>query len=1358
MTTPQRWQEIDRIFAAALELEPSERQQFLTDVCAGDEQLRKEVESLLAHDSTESVVGTSAVEQATQILSKIKKTDLQNETIGPYKIIRSLGGGGMGQVYLGHDTRLNRPVAVKLLSFYEATEAERVHRFRQEALVVSALNHPNILTIYEVCEFNEQSFIVTEFVDGQTLHARIQQGSIAVGEAIDIAVQVASALAAAHAAGIVHRDIKPANIMLRPDGLVKVLDFGIAKYIQPEHAQHAETILQTAPGLIVGTAAYMSPEQARGTAVDHRTDIWSLGVILFEMVSGSRPFTGDTPLDVLSAIIERNPPQLRSVPEIFQRIVLRCLQKDREFRYENSNQLLNDIKDLKKSFELGVDLELARPGLQSGSTSIAVMPFVNMSTDPENDYFCDGLADELSNALMKVDELQVAARTSSFSFKGKSATVSAIGRALNVSSVLEGSVRKSGDRLRITVQLINASDGYQLWSERYDRQMKDIFDIQDEITLSVVDALKVTLLSKEKAAVLKRYTESVEAYELYLKGRYYWWQTDPREFLKGKEYFERALEVDPNYALSYCGLSSYFGFGSAFGMIPPEVGWPKAVAATSRALQLDESLPEAHTNQGGVDMVYRRDFVAAERDIQRSLELNPKFQEAHFIYSFFLLTRTHFEEAIAEARQAVELDPFSARLLHHLGLSYYLAREFPAAVSAFRQAVELDQQNPLLHDALASAQLLNGTPFDAIASWCKSLECGGNPGGAEHLKSAYNEGDLHKALGVLAQLRLQELNERRDRGEYVPQIHFVRALIGAGDIEGAMDLFEAACIERTVFPLLIHSDPFYDKLRANAGFNEVLRKAQLLLPAQTEGVKTANDTAGNAVDNDNRQTQRVSGVDQTASTRRVSNRTLFLIGLLLFALLVVGGFAYWSYSHRSIAAKSIAVLPFKNESGNSELEYLSDGMTDSLINSLSQLPGVTVKAHNSVFRYKNAEIEPQRVGAELSVEAILNGRVVQQGDDLTLFLWLVDARNGNQVWGEQYHRKLTDLVALQREIATDVSEKLRVKLSGSTAQRLTKDYSANAEAYRLYLRGRFHILKLTLPEVQQGIADFQKAIDLDPNYAIAYVGLADAYRSLALGSELPPKEYLGRAKAAAQKALQLDDQLAEAHASYGATVFWLDRNWTEAETQYQRALDLNPNSVDAHLSYAHMLSNTGRHDEALAEIKRAETLDPLSPVIGSLWGQFLLHAGKPDEALKRLEETFSLAPNFWFPHLFASSAYCEKGMYAESITEAQRASELSKFQTVSIAYEGVSLARIGKQDEARAVLEKLLKLSEERFVPPYHIALVYNALGNREQTYAWLERAFEVNDPKLTFLKVDPKWNNLRNDQRFQELLKRAGF
>ena len=893
MTTPQRWQEIDRIFAAVLEREPRDREQFLAEACAGDAELRKEVESLLVHDSTGSLVSRLPAEEATRLLTKTRALTLENKTIGPYKILKFLGDGGMGAVYLGHDLRLNRPVAIKLLSSYNATEAERLHRFRKEALAASALNHPNILTIYEIGEFEEHNFIVTEYVDGETLLELIRDERLSLKRAIDIAIQVAGALTAAHSVGIVHRDIKPANIMVRADDLVKVLDFGIAKITADGgKPTTGDSALQTMPGTVVGTAAYMSPEQARGQTIDARTDVWSLGVVLYEMVTGTRPFSGDTALDVMSAVIHSSPKSLsangQKVPARLQDIVDKALKKDRASRYQTAQEMLTDLKDLQKQLE------------------------------------------------------------------------------------------SSGD-----------------------------------------------------------------------------------------------------------GDSQYVS------------GADDAIAKTI-------ALPSGHT------------------------------------------------------------DDESAR---------------------------------------------------------------------STLK-----------------------DERR------------------------------------------------------------------------------------------------------ISQRITSTRNLIVVGVLLAVALSVAAFAYWSYDRSSFEAKSIAVLPFKNESGNTDLDYLSDGITDSLINSLSQLPQVTVKARNSVFRYKNVDADPQQVGSELSVEAILNGRVVQRGDDLILYLWLVDARNGNQVWGEQYDRKLADLVSLQRDIARDVSEKLRVKLTGAEERRVTKDYTANAEAHRLYLRGRYHVYKLTQPEVQQGIIHLEKAIELDPAYALAYSGLSEANRSLALGSELPPREHLTRAKLAAQKALQLDEELAEAHTSFGASLFWLERNWSDSEKHFRRAIELNPNSADAHLFYAHLLSNIGKHNEALAEIKLARDLDPLSPFISALEGQFLLHAGRPDEALAKLNDTFVLAPGFWFPHVFASSAYIEKGMFNEALTEARRATELSQFQTISLTFEGIALVKLGRRDEARAILDKLLELSQQRFVPPCHIALLYNALGEREQTLMWLERALEAGDPKLAFLKVEPKWNNLRNDAGFQDLMRRAGF
>jgi serine/threonine-protein kinase len=556
--------------------------------------------------------------------------------------------------------------------------------------------------------------------------------------------------------------------------------------------------------------------------------------MLYEMVTGRRPFQGETVMDVMSAVIEHQPlpfsAHSRIVPESLELIVFKALQKDREARYQTANELLAELKDLMKKLEFAAEDErkstenegATRAVQKQTSNSIAVLPFVNMSADPENDYFCDGLSEELLNALAKIEDLKVAARTSAFSFKGKDATVSGIGRALNVTSVLEGSVRKSGNRLRITVQLINTADGYHLWSERYDREMKDIFDVQDEITLAVVAALKVKLLGKEKAAVLKRYTENVEAYQLYLKGRYYWWKTTPEEFAKGLQYFERAVATDASYALSYCGLSSYYGFGSAWGMVPPDEGWPRAMAANAKALELDDTLTEVHNNMGALNMVYHRDPIAAERRIKRALELNPKFQETHYLYSFFLLTRSRFDEAIAEAKLALALDPFSLRINHHLGNSYYLARRYDEAIAQYQQAVELDAKNASLHESLGDALEQKKMHDEAVAEWQKAMTVSGNAEGAAFVGSTYSENGFANVVRAIAHKKLEMLTAQAAGGKYLSAIHFARSFTRLGDNERAFEWLEKASHERTVFPLLMHADPLYDSLRSDPRFVDLL--------------------------------------------------------------------------------------------------------------------------------------------------------------------------------------------------------------------------------------------------------------------------------------------------------------------------------------------------------------------------------------------------------------------------------------------------------------------------------------------------------------------------------------------------------
>jgi tetratricopeptide (TPR) repeat protein len=433
-------------------------------------------------------------------------------------------------------------------------------------------------------------------------------------------------------------------------------------------------------------------------------------------------------------------------------------------------------------------------------------------------------------------------------------------------------------------------------------------------------------------------------------------------------------------------------------------------------------------------------------------------------------------------------------------------------------------------------------------------------------------------------------------------------------------------------------------------------------------------------------------------------------------------------------------------------------MTETLISSLSQLPNLNVKARSSVFRYKGKDTNAQTIGKELNVQAIVHGRVVQRGQDLTLYVELVDAQTENSLWKQTYNKTMTNLVALQNDIARDVADKLKVKLSGADEQKLAKRYTENVEAYQFYLKGRFHLLKTTRSEFQTSISYFEQAIAIDPSYARAYAGLADAYRSLAVAGEMPSMEVMPKAKAAAQKAIEIDDTLAEAHTALGFIIFWYDWDWNAAENQYKRALELDPNNADTHLFYGHLLSNTGRHAEALAEGKRARELDPLNLRINAFEGQFLLHAGRTDEALARLQKTSELDANYWLPHLFAASAYIEKGMYSEAVAEARKAREFSGASTTPIAFLGYALAKSDKQAEARTELERLLKLSTERYVSLNNIAMIYNGLDERSKTLAWLERGFQQRDSRMVFLKVEPKWNNLRDDPRFQDLLRRVGL
>ena len=461
---------------------------------------------------------------------------------------------------------------------------------------------------------------------------------------------------------------------------------------------------------------------------------------------------------------------------------------------------------------------------------------------------------------------------------------------------------------------------------------------------------------------------------------------------------------------------------------------------------------------------------------------------------------------------------------------------------------------------------------------------------------------------------------------------------------------------------------------------------------------------------------------------------------------------------RSPSIRSVAVLPFVNATGDPELEYLSDGVTESLINALGQLPDLSVKARSMVFRYKGKDADPQEVASALAVDAVVNGRIERRGDRLMLSLALAKGEDGDHLWGERYDSTMTDLVAVQSGMARDIAERLHTRLSGADEQRIAQSYAASGEAYQLYLKGRYHVQKVALPEIQKGIQYLEQATAIDPNYALAYVGLSDAYRT-ASAVDVTPAQVVPNAKAAAERAVRIDPDLSSAHSQLGILAIWYDFDPQAAERHFKRALKLDPGSAEAHIYLAHLRSNQGRHEEAIREAEHALKLEPFNSRFNALTGQFLVHAGRPDDAIARLQATIALDPNHVLARLFIATAYVEQEKYAEAIAEVQVAVDRTRRRlTHPLGVLGFALARSGDVAQARAVLGELVTASQSRYVSPYSVALVFNALGERDETFAWLERGFEVDDHKMNLLKVDPKWKNLHGDSRFEDLVKRIGF
>ena len=625
------------------------------------------------------------------------------QRLGSYEVIALLGSGGMGQVYRARDPRLQRDIALKIL---QTDDADHRHRFTREALAVASLNHPNIVTIHSVEEVDGLPFLTMELVEGTPLSRLIPVDGYELRDLLAIAMPIAEALSAAHGRGVVHRDLKPANVMVCPDGRVKMLDFGLAKRIETPNPDSAD---ETREGLVFGTLAYMSPEQLMADTIDARSDIFSFGVLLYEMATGKRPFDGPNPAVVLVSLLNHPVPAIGGTLGEIDRIIGRATARKPGARYQSAADLLSDLRALATGTALKAPPMTRNP-------AIAVLPFANLTTDPDQEYFCDGMADELISALARVKGLAVVSRTSAFQFKGSRADVREIGERLDVQTVLEGSVRKAGDRLRIAAQLVNVADGYQLWSERFDRTVNDVFAIQDEIARSITESLRVTLTRPGTGVMVKAATPNMEAYNLYLRGRFLLNKfADLRGSLLGaRECFEGAVRLDPHYSAAYAGLAEACNALGYTTFLPALEASRAGFAAAERAIALDPGLPEGHTALGSTKTLFAIDLRTAERDFVHALEISPRYAPAHGNYALLLAAFGRFEEALDHAAEARHIDPLWMMTPFILSQVLVCARRFDAAERQMREVMALD---PNIHGAywyLSSALAGQGRLDEAI--------------------------------------------------------------------------------------------------------------------------------------------------------------------------------------------------------------------------------------------------------------------------------------------------------------------------------------------------------------------------------------------------------------------------------------------------------------------------------------------------------------------------------------------------------------------------------------------------------------------------------------------------------------------